>query len=49
LYALGGQLAEAESLLVDRQDARAAIEKLKSILPPRENRALRIRHDLSRH
>ena len=40
------QLAAAESLLVDRKDARAAIEKLKSILPPRENRALRIRHGL---
>lgn len=40
------QLAAAESLLVDRKDARAAIEKLKSIQPPRENRALRIRHGL---
>jgi uncharacterized membrane protein len=40
------QLAAAESLLVDRKDARAAIEKLKSIQPPRDNRALRIRHGL---
>jgi uncharacterized membrane protein len=40
------QLAAAESLLVDRKDARAAIEKLKSVQPPHDNRALRIRHGL---
>jgi uncharacterized membrane protein len=40
------QLVAAESLLIDRKDARAAIEKLKSIQPPRDNRALRIRHGL---
>jgi hypothetical protein len=40
------QLAAAQSLLVDRKDARAAIEKLKSIQPPQDNRSLRIRHGL---
>ena len=40
------QLASAESLLVDRKDARAALEKLKSIQPPSESRPLRIRHGL---
>jgi uncharacterized membrane protein len=40
------QLAAAESLLVDRQDARAALEKLRAIQPPHENRPLRIRHGL---
>jgi uncharacterized membrane protein len=40
------QLAAAESLLLDRQDARAAIEKLRQIQPPQDNRSLRIRHGL---
>lgn len=40
------QLVAAESLLLDRKDARAAIEKLKNIMPPQDNRALRIRHGM---
>jgi uncharacterized membrane protein len=40
------QLAGAESLLIDRKDPRAAIEKLRAISPPQDNRALRIRHGL---
>jgi hypothetical protein len=40
------QLAAAESLLLDRKDAHAAIEKLRSIQPPQDNRSLRIRHGL---
>ena len=40
------QLAAAESHLLDRKDPRAAIEKLRSILPPQDNRALRIRHGM---
>jgi uncharacterized membrane protein len=40
------QLAAAESLLVDRKDARATIDKLRSIQPPRDNRSLRIRHGM---
>jgi len=40
------QLAAAESLLLDRKDARAALEKLRAIQPPHENRSLRIRHGL---
>ena len=40
------QLAAAESLLLDRKDARAAIEKLRNIQPPQDNRSLRIRHGM---
>jgi uncharacterized membrane protein len=40
------QLAAAESLLLDRKDARAALEKLRSIQPPQDNRSLRIRHGM---
>jgi hypothetical protein len=35
------QLAASESLLIDRKDPRAAIEKLRSIQPPQANRSLR--------
>jgi uncharacterized membrane protein len=38
------QLAAAESLLVDKKDARAALAVLGRISPPQDNRALRIRH-----
>jgi uncharacterized membrane protein len=40
------QLAAAESLLLDRKDPRAAIEKLRSVQPPQDNRSLRIRHGM---
>lgn len=40
------QLAGAESLLLDRKDSRAAIEKLRAISPPPDNRSLRIRHGM---
>jgi hypothetical protein len=40
------QMAAAESPLIDRKDARAAIDKLKTIQPPRDNRSLRIRHGM---
>jgi uncharacterized membrane protein len=40
------QLVAAESLLLDRKDSHAALEKLRAIQPPRENRSLRIRHGL---
>jgi hypothetical protein len=40
------QLAAAESLLLDRKDSRASLEKLRAIQPPHENRSLRIRHGL---
>jgi uncharacterized membrane protein len=40
------QLASAESLLLDRKDARAAIDKLGAMSLPQSNRALRIRHGL---
>jgi uncharacterized membrane protein len=40
------QLAFAESLLVDRKDARAALDTLRGIQPPQDNRSLRIRHGL---
>jgi len=40
------QLAAAESLLLDRQEPRAAIEKLRNIQPPQDNRSLRIRHGM---
>jgi uncharacterized membrane protein len=40
------QLASAESLLIDRKDAPAALSLLKGITPPAGNRALRIRHGL---
>ena len=36
----------AESLLLDRKDPRAAIDKLRSIQPPQDNRSLRIRHGM---
>lgn len=38
------QLARAESLLLDRRDAAAAIAALQGIKPPADNRAIRIRH-----
>jgi uncharacterized membrane protein len=40
------QLAVSESLLLDRKDPRAAIEKLRLIQPPPDNRSLRIRHGM---
>jgi len=40
------QLAASESLLLDRKDPRAAIEKLRSIQPAPDNRSLRIRHGM---
>ena len=40
------QLAAAESLLVDKKDARAALGVLGRISPPQGNRALRIRHGM---
>jgi predicted Zn-dependent protease len=40
------QLAASESLLLDRKDPRAAIDKLRSIQPPQDNRSLRIRHGM---
>jgi uncharacterized membrane protein len=38
------QLARAESILLDRQDASAAVSALQSISPPAGNRAVRVRH-----
>jgi uncharacterized membrane protein len=40
------QLARAESLLVDRKNAMAALDALRAIMPPADNRAVRIRHGL---
>ncbi len=40
------QMAAAESLLLDRKDPRAALERLRNIQPPQDNRSLRIRHGL---
>lgn len=40
------QLASAESLLLDRKDSHAAIEKLRAISPAPDNRSLRIRHGM---
>ena len=40
------QMAGAESLLLDRKDPRAAIEKLRAISPPPDNRSVRIRHGM---
>ena len=40
------QIAAAESLLIDRKDARAALEALRKISVAQDNRALRIRHGL---
>src|SRR5258706_1172894 len=40
------QLAAAQSLLLDRQDPPAALAKLKELVVPREDRALRISHGL---
>ncbi len=40
------QLAGAESLLIDRKDPHAALDKLRSIAPPQDNRSLRIRHGM---
>ena len=40
------QLAAAESLVLDRKDPHLAIEKLRSIQPPQDNRSLRIRHGM---
>jgi uncharacterized membrane protein len=40
------QIAAAESLLIDRKDALAAVEALRKISIAQDNRALRIRHGL---
>ena len=40
------QLAQAESLLLDRKDPNAALTKLRALTPPSEDRAARIRHGL---
>jgi uncharacterized membrane protein len=40
------QLARAESLLIDRKDTKAALDALRSIMPPADNRAVRIRHGM---
>ena len=40
------QLARAESLLLDRKNATAALDALRSIMPPADNRAVRIRHGM---
>lgn len=40
------QLARAESLLLDRNNAMAALDALRSIMPPADNRAVRIRHGM---
>jgi uncharacterized membrane protein len=38
------QLARAESLLVDRKDPPAAVAALQAIMPPADNRFVRVRH-----
>lgn len=40
------QLARAESLLLDRKNTTAALDALRSIMPPADNRAVRIRHGI---
>jgi predicted Zn-dependent protease len=40
------QLARAESLLIDRKDTKAALDALRAIMPPADNRAIRIRHGM---
>lgn len=40
------RLLAAESQLIDRKDPRAALDALRTITPPPENRALRVRHGL---
>ncbi|HKH72162.1 MAG TPA: DUF2231 domain-containing protein [Vicinamibacterales bacterium] len=40
------QLARAESLLIDRKNAMAALDALRAIMPPADNRAVRIRHGM---
>ena len=40
------QLARAESLLLDRKNTTAALDALRSIMPPADNRAVRIRHGM---
>lgn len=40
------QLARAESLLIDRKNAMAALDALRAIMPPADNRAIRIRHGM---
>jgi uncharacterized membrane protein len=40
------QLAQAESLLLDRKDPNAALTKLRALTPTQDNRAARIRHGL---
>jgi uncharacterized membrane protein len=40
------RLLRAESLLIDRKDATAALALLQTITPPAENRFLRIRHGM---
>jgi hypothetical protein len=39
-------LARAESLLIDRKNAMAALDALRAIMPPADNRAVRIRHGM---
>jgi hypothetical protein len=39
-------LLRAESLLVDRKDSSQALESLRTISPPPENRFLRVRHGM---
>jgi uncharacterized membrane protein len=40
------QLARAESLLLDRKNTMAALDALRAIMPPADNRAVRIRHGM---
>ena len=40
------QLLRAESLLLDRKDAQAALAALQAVTPPPDNRAIRTRHAL---
>jgi len=40
------QLARAESQLIDRKDSKAALDALRAIMPPADNRAVRIRHGM---
>jgi uncharacterized membrane protein len=40
------QLARAESVLIDRKNAMAALDALRAIMPPADNRAVRIRHGM---
>ncbi|HVZ24153.1 MAG TPA: tetratricopeptide repeat protein [Vicinamibacterales bacterium] len=40
------QLTAAESQLLDRKDPQAAIEQLRRIMPPPDNRSMRLRHGM---